>query len=110
MSPDDYVNDPDPNLARVPGTVDDVPTDIGEDAAMLGSDESAELWLHQKALIEEDEENALRLEGFPAEEIPEILDAMGDDADDPLPDNPNGTSATGIWGSPDHGGFPERGE
>jgi len=110
MSPDDYVNDPDPTLRRVPGTPDDVPTDLGEDAEPLSADEGSELWLRQKALIEEDEENALKLEGFQPAQVEDILEAMADDAEDVLPDSPNGTSATGAWGGPDHGGFPERGE
>jgi len=110
MSPDDYINDPDPTLSQVPGTVDDVPTDFGEDTESLDTDDSAALWLQQGALIEEDEQDGLKLEGFPVEEVPEILEAMGDDAEDPLPDAPNGTSATGDWGAPDRGGFPERSE
>jgi hypothetical protein len=127
MSPDDYTSDPDPTSSGVPGTVDDVPADYGEDLSVAsdaaaaepsvvdtaeesqaaGGDEG-ELWGHQKALIEEDEKEGLKLESFPAEEIPDILEAMGDDAADSLVDSPNGTSATGFWGGPDHGGFPPR--
>lgn len=110
MSPDDYVNDPDPKMVDVPGTIDDVPIDLGADAEEPCEDETAELWRHQKPLIEEDEDDGLKLAGFPPEEIPDILEAMGDDADDPLPDAPSGISATGQWGAPEHGGFPERGE
>lgn len=122
MSPDDYTSDPTTDADGVPGTVDDLPNDYGQqvpdadesgaartsdsDAAEDG-DESA-LWQRQRALIEEDEKEGLRLDGFEPEEIPEILDAMGDDAAEPLGDSPNGTSATGLWGTPEHGGFPER--
>ena len=128
MSPDDYTSDPNPAGSGVPGTVDDVPADYGEDLpeptdpVVAGSvpdrtaDESrgssggdeGELWQHQKVLIDEDEQEGLKLESFPAEDIPDILAAMGDDAADPLDDSPNGTSATGFWGGPDHGGFPPR--
>ncbi len=127
MSPDDYTSDPDPTRSGMPGTVDDVPADFGEDLSVttdetaaappkadaadgsqVGGGDEGELWGHQKALIEEDEKEGLRLESFPAEEIPDILEAMGDDAADSLVDSPNGTSATGLWGGPDHGGFPPR--
>jgi hypothetical protein len=109
MSPDDYTNDPDLMSSRVPGTVDDIPASLEADTDSLGATDEAELWNHQKALIEEDE-GGLKLEGFPPEEIPDILEAMGDDAADPLADSPNGTSATGLWSGPEHGGFPDRGE
>jgi hypothetical protein len=110
MSPDDYTNDPDQKPSGNPGTIDDVPSSFDEDADPSATSDEAELWGHQKALIEEDEQEGLRLEGFAEKEIPDILGAMGDDAADPLMDAPNGTSATGLWGEPEHGGFPERGE
>jgi hypothetical protein len=67
-----------------------------------------DLWGKQSALIEEDEEDGLKLEGFAEDEIPEILGAMGDDSAEVLPDSPGGTSATGADGEPEFGGFPER--
>ena len=108
MSPDDYTSDPNPDASGVPGTVDDVFNGFGEEAAPLGGALEDELWRRQKALIEEDEKEGLNLDGFPDEDIPLILEAMGDDAVDALADAPNGTSATGLWGTPDHGGFPPR--
>jgi hypothetical protein len=108
MSPDDYTSDPDPRSSGVPGTADDVANGYGEEAQSLGGLPQGELWRRQKPLIEEDEKEGLKLGGFPDEVIPEILEAMGDDAGDPLDDAPNGTSATGLWGTPDHGGFPPR--
>jgi hypothetical protein len=134
-APDDYVNDPAARETGVPGTVDDVPPSFGievpsasdthlvldgatkpsgdsrgkaEAAEDVGSADESELWGEQKALVEEDEVAGLKLNGFPEEEIPDILEAMGDDAADPLQDYPNGTSATGDWTAPEHGGFPER--
>jgi hypothetical protein len=134
-APDDYVADPGERDIGVPGTSDDMPLtfgietqspddehlvmagatkpsghtrekkEAGEDA---GKADEAELWGEQKALIEEDEKAGLKLEGFEEDEIPSILEAMGDDAADPLQDFPNGTSATGVWSAPEHGGFPER--
>lgn len=74
----------------------------------LGAADERELWAKQKPLIEEDADDGLKLEGFPEDRIPAILDAMGDDAAEDLPGSPNGTSATGSIGGPDHGGFPER--
>ena len=108
MKPDDYVSDPNPHYAGVPGTDDDLPASYGEDPPSIGGSPQDELWRLQTTLIDEDEKAGLKLDGIPPEIIPEILEAMGDDAGDPLDDAPNGTSATGLWGTPDHGGFPQR--
>lgn len=108
MSPDDYTSDPSPDGKGVPGTADDIPASYGEDPPLVGGPPQGDLWRRQRALIDEDETAGLKLDGFPAEKIPEILEAMGDDAGDPLDDAPNGTSATGLWSTPDHGGFPPR--
>jgi hypothetical protein len=74
----------------------------------LGAPEERELWHRQEPLIAEDEDDGLKLEGFPDALIPTVLDAMGDDAAEVLPESPSGTSATGSTSEPDHGGFPER--
>lgn len=132
---DDYVGDPEARELGIPGTADDVPLDFGLEnpsaadqhvvlegetrvggesaeakdlAEDQGAADEAELWSEQSALLEEDAESGLKLASFPEAEVPEILEAMGDDAADALPDFPNGTSATGDWTAPDHGGFPER--
>jgi hypothetical protein len=134
-APDDYANDSEARENGVPGTVDDAPLSFGLDSSAaadqhvvlegatkpagdskeaadtaddLGSTDEKELWAEQQTLVEEDDIGGLKLKGFPEEEIPEILDAMGDDAADPLQDFPNGTSATGDWSAPEHGGFPVR--
>ncbi len=83
--------------------VDDERPDID-----LGQNSDPELWSAQRALIEEDERQGLNLEGFSDAEAARILEAMGDDAADPLPDSPGGISATGSWNAPDNGGFPDR--
>jgi len=67
------------------------------------------LWLKQKALIQEDEDDGVKLGGFSEDQASRVLDAMGDDVAESLPDAPNGISATGSPDEPDHGGFPERG-
>ncbi len=67
-----------------------------------------DLWGEQSALVEEDEDAGLQLEGFAGDEIPMILKAMGDDGAEVLPSSPGGTSATGAAEEPEHGGFPER--
>ncbi len=67
-----------------------------------------DLWGEQTALVEEDEDAGLKLEGFADGEIPEILEAMGDDGAEVLSDSPGGTSATGANEESEHGGFPER--
>lgn len=134
-APDDYANDPGARENGIPGTVDDAPLTFGIEsptaadshlvlegttkpagaseesdkaAEDVGKADQGELWDQQVALVEEDEIGGLNLKGFPEDEIPEILDAMGDDAADPLQDFPNGRSATGEWNAPEHGGFPER--
>ena len=134
-APDDYVADPGARDPGIPGTADDLPLTFGietqapndehlvgegatkpaghdrekaDDAQDAGKADEAELWRAQKALVEEDEVAGLKLDGFEEEEIPAVLEAMGDDAADPLQDFPNGTSATGDWTAPEHGGFPER--
>lgn len=136
-APDDYVNDAGAHESGIPGTTDDKPLDFGltyppaadqhivlegatkpgdtsveaaDVAEDTGSTDEKELWGEAAALVEEDTVGGLKLNGFPEEEIPEILMAMGDDAADPLQDFPNGTSATGDWSAPEHGGFPEREE
>lgn len=134
-APDDYVNDPNAREIGVPGTIDDAPMSFGLEvppaadthiviegatrpgdecdesakaAEEVGSVDEKELWGHQASLVEEDEVGGIKLKGFPDAEIPDILEAMGDEAAEPLPDFPNGVSATGDWNSPEHGGFPER--
>lgn len=75
-----------------------------------GLDRDPELWSKQLPLIEEDADDGLKVSDFPEESIPRIIDAMGDEAAEPLLESPNGTSATGSDSplTPDHGGFPER--
>lgn len=121
---------PDGDESGVPGTVDDIPLTFGQEVPQVddsitpstggssktrpkesdepGTADERELWRQQKALVEEDEKTGLKLDGFSEDEIPDILEAMGDDAAEPLQDYPNGTSATGLWSAPEHGGFPER--
>jgi hypothetical protein len=134
---DNYGYDPGTRETGVPGTVDDVPLDFGQenqspndeslvyDEAVAEGGESAdradrreeqgtvdenELWEEQQPLMDEDDKTALRLQGFPEEDIPQILEAMADDAQEVVPDYGQGVSATGDSSTPDHGGFPEREE
>ncbi len=113
---DDFPHEPVPaadDLERVEGAYAQKPIrshrpdDDGRDFD-LGEDRDPELWGAQRRLIEEDVGEGVRLEGFDEEHIPSILEALGDDAADPLQDFPGGTSATGSVSTPDHGGFPER--
>lgn len=135
-APDEYAEDPFSENTG-PGTADDLPYGYGvstsrpadahlvaddapafeaghagesaakDDAPFAAADE-ADLWRRQMPLIEEDEDDGLKLEGFEEERIPDILDAMGDDAAEALSEAPNGVSATGSPFEPEHGGFPER--
>lgn len=90
------------------GLVRDEPADDYDQELDFGEEKDPELWAAQRPLIEEDEDDGLKLEGFDEAVIPRILDAMGDDAAEPLPGSPGGTSATGSVYAPEHGGFPER--
>jgi hypothetical protein len=85
----------------------DLPDDDGYDVD-LNPGAEPDLWGKQSALVEEDEDAGLKLEGFAEDEIPKILAAMGDDGAEVLPGSPGGTSATGANAEPEHGGFPER--
>lgn len=133
---DDYPEDPD-KTQEFPGTVDDIgytygvelPNPADDDISVMaksrrsgkpapdeereteiGKRDEHELWAAQRQLIEEDERTGVNVEDFPEDRVQEIAEAMGDDAAEPLTESPNGTSATGEWSTPDHGGFPEREE
>lgn len=82
--------------------------DLDQDAIDLGENRDPDLWGEQIPLIQEDEDDGLKLRGFPEEDIPRILEAMGDDSADAWQESPNGDSATGDATTPEHGGFPER--
>lgn len=87
---------------------DTVTSDGSTDEIDLGEYRDPDLWGKQIPLIQEDEDDGLKLNGFPEEDIPRILDAMGDEAADAWQESPNGDSATGDSNTPEHGGFPER--
>ena len=121
-APDDYSADPESVSHVSPGTIDDLPLDYGqelpepadqhlipnhaklrrgecredeiarEDAGLADEDE---LWSAQRVLVDEDERSGLRLEGLGEDRVQAVLDAMGDDASEALPDAPEGKSATG---------------
>jgi len=121
-APDDYSADPDSASHVGPGTIDDLPLDYGQELPDpadqhlipdhaklrrgecreneiaredLGLADEDELWSAQRALVEEDEHSGLRLEGLGESRVGAVLDAMGDDVAESLPDSPEGKSATG---------------
>lgn len=122
FAPDDYSADPLTASHVGPGTIDDLPLDYGQELAEpadhhlildhtplrkgecreqelaredLGLADEDELLLAQQALVQEDERTGLVMDGVSEERMSAVLGAMGDDAADPLPDAPGGTSATG---------------
>ncbi len=113
--PDDYPEDP-YAIDNRPGTPDDlgytwgveIPGDAGADK--LGQDDADELWSLQEPLIEEDVDDGIKMPaGVSAEDARRILDAMGDEAAEVLPEASEGVSATGGDDAGEgHGGFPER--
>lgn len=135
-APDDYDAD-EADDRNVPGTQDDLPYSTGEqlpdpadehivlsdapvrtatrkkekgESEVVGAADEADLWRRQKHLIQEDEDDGIKLEGFTDDEAAQVLEAIGEDAADPLQGSPNGVSATGSPFEPEHGGFPERSE
>jgi hypothetical protein len=135
-APDDYSDDPETRMPAIPGTVDDLPygfglenrppadehlelegatkpsgetrdlVETGEDTGGVDERELAD----EAAPLASEDTSAVHLEDFEEGDIPEIMEAMGDDAAESLGDNPDGTSATGDWSMPEHGGFPDRNE
>jgi hypothetical protein len=61
----------------------------------LGAQDERELWRHQKALIQESEDEAIRYTGLQDDDIARVEAAVGEDAGEVLPDAPEGESATG---------------
>lgn len=121
-APDDYSADPESASHVGPGTIDDLPLDYGQELPDpadqhlipdhaklrrgecredeiaredLGLADEDELWSVQQGLVDEDEHSGLRLEGLGETRVGAVLDAMGDDAAETLPDAPEGKSATG---------------
>lgn len=77
-----------------------------------GELEERDMWRRQRALIEEDADDGIKMPaGTSDEQAERILDAMGDESADNVPDMTQGGSATGEpTTAPDRGGFPERDE
>lgn len=75
-----------------------------------GELEERDAWRRQRALVEEDEVDGVKMPRDTSDEDAQrILDTMGDESSDVVPDMTQGTSATGESTSgPEHGGFPER--
>jgi hypothetical protein len=103
-APDDYPEDP-YAIDNRPGTVDDIGYSYGVDA-----DGAEDLWRSQRALREEDELNSVELpEGADEADGRRLLDLMGDETADAMPEGDRSSSATGeATSAPEHGGFPER--
>jgi hypothetical protein len=134
-APDDVVEDP-INDEGVPGTVDDLPYDYGVEVsaatdqefhvsrgsgwggvghtgadpegteAELGAEDERELWRKQRQLIEGSAGEEARGLDLSDEEATRAAEALGDDAAEALPMNPDGVSAVGEPDEPEHGGFP----
>ena len=103
-APDDYPEDP-YAVDNRPGTVDDIGYAYGTNAS--GAED---LWSEQRALREEDDENAIVLpEGMTFEDAERVVELMGDEVADFMPEGEKSSSATGEpTTGPEHGGFPDR--
>ena len=62
----------------------------------------------EAALSRKTRRKASKLEGFETGEIPDILDAIGDDARDRCTDSPQRHQYDRLWSTPEHGSFPRR--
>lgn len=65
------------------------------DETPLGMPEERELWRLQRPLIEEVEAQEQRYAGLNEPDIREIVEVSGEDSGEPLPEAPDGVSATG---------------
>lgn len=136
-APDEYPDDP-YAIDNRPGTPDDVTYSYGLDLPNAadrhlveegkvheagpaapaeerdldpGVRDERDLWRHQRALIEEDEDSPRLPEGMTDEDVARVRGAMGDDEGDEASEDAATISATGYPSSTgDHGGFPDRGE
>lgn len=111
-------DDLDSEVEHPPGTPDDAPYTMTEvkpdepdpyradtrDDEQIERDEDSDLWRHQQALIDEDRDTNVDLTGFSDEEAAEIMETMGEGADEPS----SGQTVETRVGGPEHGGFRER--
>ncbi len=97
-------------LTSAPVRADRLDAEDVDDVDALAADDERDLWRKQEPLVEEDEKDSYNLAGIPEDEVQDVMEAMGDDAEEANPDLPEGTSATGANSplAPEHGGFPER--
>ena len=65
------------------------------DEQPLGQPEELELWGHQMALIEESESEERHYRGLADTDIRKVANASAENAEEALPDVPDGVSATG---------------
>ncbi len=71
-------------------------SDDDADETPLGGPEERELWRIQRALIGESDAEEEHMRGLEDLDVERILDAEAEGAEDPLPDFPEGESATGA--------------
>ncbi|MBW6469455.1 MAG: hypothetical protein K0B85_09910 [Coriobacteriia bacterium] len=76
------------------------PADEG-DEPQLGRPEERELWRRQKPLIEAAEREEQHYRGLAPEHAEAIHEALAEDAEEPLSEAPDGTSATGSASRPE---------
>lgn len=94
---DQLVSSPDRKREDLAGfdTVGETLADADVDAPPLGRPEERELWAAQRPLIEESGDEAARYRGLEDDDIARVEASMSEDAEEVLPDSPDGTSATG---------------
>lgn len=80
----------------------------GDQPPEPGRAEAEELKLRSRALQDEYEHDLGVFTPLSEEERDRLEEAYGGNAADVIPDDADGTSATGSVDAPDHGGFPER--
>lgn len=110
--PYDYGVEVPPPADQALNTIDHAGTygswDVGEtgpagegDEPALGRPEEKELWRKQKPLIEAAEREEQHYRGLEPEQAEAAHEALAEDAEEPLPEAPGGTSATGSAPKPE---------
>ena len=83
------------------GGLGDTGFDEDGEPGELGAPDERELWDRSRGLRQEDDRESAHGLDLPDDELADVERAMGDDAAEPLPDAPDGTSAIGSVGGPE---------
>jgi hypothetical protein len=92
----DHIIDGPDNVHAGFGEMGETGSDPEDDEPPLGAPEERELWTKQLPLIEEAAAEERHFAGLKDVDAKRVLDAEAEGAEEPLPDSPEGESATGA--------------